>query len=75
MKTLTTKNLRELMLEWDVNFVVETLNLTSEDILDRFEDVISDRYWEIMGEVEALSEDDDDDEEDEQPNLDREPDE
>lgn len=61
-RELTTANLRALMLRWDVEFIVETLDLSPEDILDRFEDKISERYWEIMKEVEILDEEDDDDE-------------
>lgn len=68
-KNLTVHELIELMKHWDVEFLCETLNLTPEDILERFEDRVDERYDECLAEVEIFDEEDDDDEELQSPEI------
>jgi|DEB0MinimDraft_3_1074331.scaffolds.fasta_scaffold36185_2 hypothetical protein len=51
MKPLTLPELKERLIQFDEVDLIELLDLTSEDILDRFEDVVEDRYEQLRKEV------------------------
>jgi hypothetical protein len=40
--------------------ILELLNIDSQDILDRFEDIVENRYSYILAEIELLEEEDED---------------
>jgi len=49
---LTIEELKERLMQFNELDVVELLDLTSEDILDRFEDVLEDRYDILIKEIQ-----------------------
>jgi len=49
---LTIEELKERLMQFNELDVVELLDLTSEDILDRFEDVVEDRYDILIKEIQ-----------------------
>ena len=51
MTTLTLVELKEKLMQFDELDLIELLNLTSEDILDRFEDVVEDKYEMLRKEI------------------------
>ena len=52
MTTLTLAELIEKLSVLDEVDIVELLDLTSSDILDRFEDVVEDNYDKLIKEIE-----------------------
>lgn len=52
MTTLTLVELIEKLSVYDEVDIVELLELTSSDILDRFEDVVEDNYDKLIKEIE-----------------------
>ena len=59
--SLTLSDLKDKLLREDEVSLLEILNISTEDILDRFEDRIEERYDQIVGEYEP--EEDSEDEE------------
>ena len=51
MTPLTLHELKEKLMQFNELDLIELLDLTSEDILDRFEDVVEDRYEQLRKEV------------------------
>ena len=49
---ITIPELKEKLMQFDEVDVVELLNLTSEDILNRFDDIIELKYTTLIKEVE-----------------------
>ena len=52
MTTLTLAELIEKLNMYDEVDILELLDLTSSDILDRFEDVVEDNYDKLIKEIE-----------------------
>lgn len=48
---LTLAELKEKLMQFDELDLIELLDLTSEDILDRFEDVVEDKYEMLRKEI------------------------
>jgi len=48
---LTITELKEKLMQFDELDLIELLDLTSEDILDRFEDVVEDKYELLKKEI------------------------
>jgi hypothetical protein len=48
---LTIDELKEKLMQFDETSLIELLDLTSADILDRFEDVIQDKYDILIREI------------------------
>jgi hypothetical protein len=48
---LTINELKEKLMQFDEIDILELLDLTSEDILDRFEDVVEDKYEMLRKEI------------------------
>ena len=48
---LTLVELKEKLMQFDELDLIELLDLTSEDILDRFEDVVEDKYEMLKKEI------------------------
>jgi hypothetical protein len=48
---LTTHELKEKLSMFDEVDIIELLDLTTEDILDRFEDLIDDNYDKLIKEI------------------------
>ena len=48
---LTINELKEKVMQFDEIDILELLDLTSEDILDRFEDVVEDKYEMLRKEI------------------------
>lgn len=59
---LTLNDLKNKLALLDEPTVVELLDLTSQDILDRFEDIIEDRFDFLQSELEIFTEEDEDNE-------------
>jgi hypothetical protein len=57
---LTIKELVSHLAQRSEEQVVELLNLTSQDILERFEDIVEERYEYLMRELELLNEEEND---------------
>jgi hypothetical protein len=49
--TLTLAELKEKLMQFDELDLIELLDLTSEDILDRFEDIVEDKYELLKKEI------------------------
>lgn len=49
---LTLVELKEKLMQFDELDLIELLDLTSEDILDRFEDVVEDNYDKLIKEID-----------------------
>lgn len=49
--TLTVNEVIERMRRWDEVYLLERLEISSEDLIERFSDKIEDRYFELMEEV------------------------
>ena len=49
---LTFKELKDRLVQLDEITLLELLNLSSEDLVDRFEDVIEDRFDQLYNEVD-----------------------
>ena len=52
MVELTIEELKDRLMQFNELDVAELLDLTSEDILDRFEDVLEDRYDILIKEIQ-----------------------
>tara|TARA_R110000787_G_scaffold75758_1_gene167611 strand:+ start:1045 stop:1197 length:153 start_codon:yes stop_codon:yes gene_type:complete len=48
---LTLVELKEKLMQFDELDLIELLDLTSEDILNRFEDIVEDRYETLKKEI------------------------
>ena len=48
---LTLAELKEKLMQFDELDLIELLDLTSEDILDRFEDIVEDKYESLKKEI------------------------
>ena len=48
---LTIAELKEKLMQFDELDLIELLDLTSEDILDRFEDVVENKYELLKKEI------------------------
>lgn len=51
MMNLTIDELKEKLMQFDETSLIELLDLTSADILDRFEDVIQNKYDILIREI------------------------
>ena len=51
MVELTIDELKEKLMQFNELDIIELLDLTSEDILDRFEDILEDRYDILIKEI------------------------
>ena len=51
MTPLTLHEFKERLMQFNELDLIELLDLTSEDILDRFEDVVEDRYEQLRKEI------------------------
>jgi len=51
MVELTIDELKEKLMQFDETVILELLDLTSADILNRFEDVIEDNYEHLIKEI------------------------
>ncbi len=49
---LTIDELKDKLMQFDETVILELLDLTSSDILNRFEDVIEDNYEHLIKEIE-----------------------
>ena len=49
---LTLVELKEKLMQFDEIDIIELLDLTAENILDRFEDVVEDNYDKLIREIE-----------------------
>ena len=52
---MTPSELNEALLEYDPVTLVDKLDITSEQIVDRFDDVIEDRFDELVEEETGTS--------------------
>ena len=59
MKELTLVELKAKLADMEETYLLELLQLKSEDLVNRFEDIIEDRFDELMGELEELEDEDD----------------
>lgn len=50
--TLTLAELKEKLIRFDELVLIELLDLTSEDLLDRFEDVVENKFDKLIKEIE-----------------------
>ena len=50
--TILFEELKEKLIHFDEITLLELLNISSEDIVDRFEDIIDERYEELLKEIE-----------------------
>ena len=48
---LTLAELEEKLMQFDEIDLIELLNLTSEDILERFEDIVEDKFEILQKEI------------------------
>ncbi len=48
---LTLAELKEKLMQFDEIDLIELLNLTSEDILERFEDIVEDKFETLQKEI------------------------
>jgi hypothetical protein len=48
---LTTRELKERLMQFDEIDIIELLDLTAEDILDRFEDLVEENYDKLIKEI------------------------
>ena len=48
---LTIRELKEKLMQFDEIDIIELLDLTAEDILDRFEDLVEDNYDKLIKEI------------------------
>ncbi len=48
---LTLAELKEKLMQFDEIDLIELLNLTSEDILERFEDIVEDKFEILQKEI------------------------
>lgn len=54
MKTMTLPDLLEALKGWDEVYLIETLELRSEDIVERFKDIIEENFDFLVSEVEDM---------------------
>ena len=50
--TILFEELKEKLIRFDEVTLLELLNVTSEDLVNRFEDIIDERYDELLKEIE-----------------------
>lgn len=50
--TTTFVELKEKLLQYDEVTLLELLDITSEELVSRFEDIIDDRYEELLEKIE-----------------------
>ncbi len=48
---LTLAELKEKLMQFDEIDLIELLNITSEDILERFEDIVEDKFEILQKEI------------------------
>jgi len=48
---LTIDELKDKLMQFDETIIIELLDLTAQDILDRFEDVIEEKYDILVKEI------------------------
>ena len=58
MKEITLVELKAKLADMEETYLLELLQLKSEDLVDRFEDIIEDRFEELIGEIEEFENDD-----------------
>lgn len=51
MMYLTIDELKDKLMQFDETIIIELLDLTAQDILDRFEDVIEEKYDILVKEI------------------------
>jgi hypothetical protein len=51
MMNLTIDELKDKLMQFDETIIIELLDLTAQDILDRFEDVIEEKYDILVKEI------------------------
>jgi len=49
---LTLEELKERLMQLDETLLVERLEITSEDIVNRFSDLIENNYQDLIGELD-----------------------
>lgn len=54
MKTMTLQDLNEALKNWDEVYLIETLGLRSEEIVNRCQDLIEEKFEELVTEVEEM---------------------
>lgn len=47
---ITLEELKEKLKSWDEVILLDALGLTSEDLLDRFDDVVQNKYDQLIAE-------------------------
>ncbi len=52
---ITLPELKEKLAQLDEVTVMETLQLTSEDLINRFSDIIESKYEELIGEFDEIT--------------------
>ena len=51
MMYLTIDELKDKLMQFDETIIIELLDLTAQDILDRFEDIIEEKYDILVKEI------------------------
>ena len=51
MMNLTIDELKDKLMQFDETIIIELLDLTAQDILDRFEDIIEEKYDILVKEI------------------------
>jgi len=59
MKEVTLVELKAKLADMEETYLLELLQLKSEDLVDRFEDIIEDRFEDLVGEIEEMEDDGD----------------
>lgn len=57
MEQPTLEELAEMLRSWEETALMDVLQLNSSDIVDRFMDVIENRYEELVSELEEITTD------------------
>ena len=50
--TILFEELKEKLMRFDEIILLELLNISSEDLVNRFEDIIDERYDDLLKEIE-----------------------
>lgn len=57
MREVTLEELKSKLADMEETYLLELLQLRSQDLVDRFGDLIEDRYDELIGELEEIEDD------------------
>lgn len=58
MREVTLEELKSKLADMEETYLLELLQLRSQDLVDRFGDLIEDRYDELIGELEEIEDND-----------------